>query len=365
VVGIISPAERAVRPVHMSSEVAISVIISTRNRAHYLPEVLRTLAAQDCDAPFEVIVIDNASTDNTAAVLNEWCRTNSRFRTAREPRPGLSRGKNAGVRMARAPLLLFTDDDMRVDPHWAESYYDLFARRKDALMLAGGTIVPIPHDLGRWPDWLDEPALADAGLLHHREERVLRESEYVFGGNMAVPRCLFDRFGLWEETVGLQGDERVTLQDSRCFEDTEFQDRIRKAGGSVWFCPPAVVHHRVARHTITPRRISSTAFARGRNDIWIQELPIWHEVRLVPRRSALTCLLALGGNLFRWALCVILFRLSERKSFLQRARGAAFASGRWLDSLRAGRTSMRLFLGAGRVAFPARSLLLRLTPDVP
>ena len=133
----------------------------------------------------------------------------------------------------------------------------------------------------------------------------------------------------------------------------------------MWFCPPAVVHHRVARHTITPRRISSTAFARGRNDIWIQELPIWHEVRLVPRRSALTCLLALGGNLFRWALCVILFRLSERKSFLQRARGAAFASGRWLDSLRAGRTSMRLFLGAGRVAFPARSLLLRLTPDVP
>src|SRR3989475_6618873 len=144
----------------MSSEVAISVIIATCNGARYRPEVRRSLAAQDCDAPFEVIVIDDASTDNTAAVLNEWCRTNSRFRTAREPRHGLSRGKNAGVRMARAPLLLFTDDDMRVDPHWAESYYDLFARRKDALMLAGGTIVPIPHDLGRWPDPPDDPASA-------------------------------------------------------------------------------------------------------------------------------------------------------------------------------------------------------------
>src|SRR5213596_676102 len=114
-VGIVSRAERAV---------AISVIMSTRNRAHYLPDALRTLAAQDCEAPFEVVVIDNASTDNTPAVLTEWCRTDSRFRTVREPCPGLSRGKNAGIRVARAPLLLFTDDDMRVEPHWIRAYHD-------------------------------------------------------------------------------------------------------------------------------------------------------------------------------------------------------------------------------------------------
>jgi len=76
----------------MSSEVAISVIMSTRNRAHYLPDVLRTLAAQDCDGPFEVIANDNASTESTPALLKEWCRTDSRFRTAREPRRGLSPG---------------------------------------------------------------------------------------------------------------------------------------------------------------------------------------------------------------------------------------------------------------------------------
>jgi len=339
--------------------------MSTRNRAHYLPDALRTLAAQDCQAPFEVIVIDNASTDNTPAVLAEWCRTDSRFRTGREPCPGLSRGKNAGIRVACGPLLLFTDDDMRVEPHWIRAYHDLFTRRNDALIVSGGPIVPIPHDLGRWPDWLEEPALADAGLLHHREERVLRKFEYVFGGNMAVPMRLFDQFGLWDETAGLQGDKRVTLEDSEFFEDTEFQDRIRKAGGSVWFCPVAVAHHRVDRRTITPRRIASTAFSRGRNDIWIQELPIWHEVGLVPRRNALGCLLALAGSLFRWGLWVIMFRLSERKSFVERARRDAFASGRWLDSLRAGRSSMWLFLGAGRIAFLARRLLLRLTPDAP
>src|SRR5438034_6228114 len=114
----------------MSEAVAISVIMSTRNRARYLPDALSTLAAQQCDVPFEVIVIDNGSSDGTPAIVEAWCRSHPRFRTAREPLAGLSRGKNAGIRLARAPLLLFTDDDMRVDPHWIEAYRDLFARRR-------------------------------------------------------------------------------------------------------------------------------------------------------------------------------------------------------------------------------------------
>ncbi len=348
----------------MSEAVAISVVMSTRNRAQYLPDALQTLAAQQCDAPFEVIVIDNGSSDNTPALLGAWCRKDPRFRTAREPRPGLSRGKNAGIRMARGALLLFTDDDVRVDPQWVAAYRDLFARRLDALVLAGGPIVPIPHDLGGWPDWFDDAARADVGLLHHREQRVLGTSEYVWGGNMAVPRRLFDELGLWKESAGLQGDDRVLLQSSEFFEDTEFQDRVRNAGGSVWFCPGAVVQHRVDRRTITPRRIVSTAFSRGRNDIWVQELPLWREVRCVPKQNALRCLLALAGSLVRWCLWAIMFRLSERKAVIERARCAAFTSGRSLDSLRAGRSSMRWFRGASRIAFPARRLLLRLTPDV-
>jgi len=61
----------------------------------------------------------------------------------------------------------------------------------------------------------------------------------------------------------------------------------------------------------------------------------------------------------------MLFHLSANNTSFERARWAAFAAGRSLDSLRAGRRSQRLFLGAGRIAFLARRLLLRLTPDVP
>lgn len=348
----------------MRSDPAISVIVSTRNRAHFLPEALRTLASQQCDAPFEVVVIDNGSTDGTPALLAEWCHRDSRFRTACEPRPGLSRGKNAGIRMARAPLLIFTDDDMRVHPRWVESFRRLFAAHEGDLMLAGGPVMPIPDDLGAWPDWLDEAALADVGLLQHGDERALVKSEYVWGGNMAVPKALFGQLGLWDEAAGLQADHRVTREDSQFYEDTELQDRARAAGGSTWFCPDAVVHHRVDRRSVTPRRISATAFSRGRNEFWQQELRVWPQAELVPKRNALRVPLVLAESLARWAFWVILFRCSRRREFFERARRAAFMSGRSLDSLRAGRKSLRLFLGAARVAFPARTLLLRLTPDV-
>ena len=181
---------------------------------------------------------------------------------------------------------------------------------------------------------------------------------------MAIPRVIFDQLGLWDETVGLQGDARVTREDSEFFEDTELQDRVREAGGSAWFCPAARVHHRTDRRMVTPRRITSTAFARGRNDFWQEGLRVWDQVDRVPKSNALRSAASVATGLVRWSIWLALFRFSKSALALERAQGAAFESGRALDSLRAGRKSMRLFLAAARVVFPIRELLLRLTPTI-
>jgi len=342
----------------METKSGVSVIIATRNRANYLEQCLSSIAAQKCNSPFEIVVIDNCSTDNTPAIIRRWCDKDRRFRTAREDRLGLSQAKNAGVQLAKGELLLFTDDDVIVDVNWIETYCDFFSRKSQDMVVAGGPIIPIPRDLGNWPSWFAEPALADVGLLDYRAERVLTKWEWIWGANMAIPAGLFDQMGLWDVTVGRRGDARGT------FEDTEFQDRLRNGGGSVWFCPSAVIHHRVDRHTISPRQILSTAYARGRNDVFLKNIPLWHDVTRIPKRNAVECLVNLVGNMFRWGLWVILFRLLRWKICFERAREAAFASGRSLDILRAGRNSLRLFQAAARIAFPARSILLRLTPDI-
>jgi len=342
----------------MTTDIAASIIVSTRNRAHYLRDSLGALAAQRCDARYEVIVVDNGSTDDTPNVIEAWCKADPRFRAAYEPRLGLSCGKNAGIKRAGAPLLLFTDDDTLVDQRWLQTYLELFARRQDELIVAGGTHVPIAHDLGEWPGWFDETALANVGLLQYGEERPLKPPEYVWGANMAIPRRVFERCGWWNEAVGPKGT------DKRTFEDTEFQDRLRAAGGTVWFCPTAIIRHRIDRRAVTPRQMWSTAFARGRNDFWKDKLPVGQDLSLVPKTNIAASVVALTSSLCRWTWWTLAFRLQERRTFFERAHRAAFTAGRALDRLRAGRKSPRLHMAVCRFTFQVRQLLLRISPDV-
>lgn len=353
-----APEYRRVVSQEVKPEVDASVVMSTHNRAHWLDAALCALAAQQCDAAFEVIVIDNASTDDTKTALESWCRKDRRFRTAYEGRPGLSCGKNAGIRLARGPLLLFTDDDTLTHPQWISAYLDLFARHHAPSMIAGGVQIPVPDDLGPWPAWFTEPAMTNVALLDYGSERRLAALEYVWGANMAVPRQVFEKCGGWDETVGRKGESRGT------FEDTEFQDRVRAAGIDVWFCPDAIIRHRVARGTLTPRRIFASAFARGRNERWKQSHSVSRQVKSGAKYKVVAVLFMLVADLMKWALWVTAFRVFRTKSNFERARRAALGSGRTLETLHIQCKSVRVYHAVGRIVFGWRRLLLRLCSDV-
>lgn len=339
----------------MQGDPATTVIVPTRNRASYLHDCLESLAQQRSRLPFEILVVDNGSSDETPRVVDRWCRRDPRFRAAREMRPGLSRAKNAGVDQARGQLLLFTDDDAIVEDGWIDSYLDLFAAIGAELVMAGGPVVPTPGDLGQWPGWFDEAGLADLGLLDHGAERPLRGFEYVWGGNLAIPASLLDRLGPWDETVGRRAEERGT------FEDTEYQDRVRAAGGMVWFCAGAIVRHRLSRQEISPRRVLGTAFARGRNEYARDRLYGSGDSGLLGARGS-GAWARLATELWRWLWWAARFRRSGSKAALERARKAAWSSGWWLDRHRVGRESARSSRLIGRVAFKVRGLALRFTP---
>jgi GT2 family glycosyltransferase len=340
-------------------DIAVSIIVSTRNRAHFLSDCLASLAAQRSTVPYEIVVIDNGSTDSTPEVLDRWRTTEPRLRTAREDRVGLSRGMNAGIRLAKGSLLLFTDDDVVADPAWVESYVELFSRLGDAPALAGGPIVPIAEDLGQWPAWFHPDGLVDMDLWTYPDERQLRPSEYVFGNNMAIPARLFTRFGLWDEALGNIGDARGT------YEDTEFQDRVRPSGVAVWFCPSAVVWERVSPGSATARAVISHAFQRGRNDFWKEGLRQYGDEASVRKRSLLAGGLSLGTDLAREAVRTAAFRASPGPRRFDRARRAAWRTGWSMETLRAKRGSTRLFRGIAKATLLIRALLTRLIPSAP
>jgi GT2 family glycosyltransferase len=325
----------------------VSVIVPTRNRASYLDECLKALAGQDCAVDYEVVVVDNGSTDHTNAVIATWCSRDTRVRAVVEERVGLSAAKNAGVRNATGELVLFADDDVIVGPRWVAAYRALFARRGLDGLIAGGPLIPIPHDLGEWPSWFTPRAIADLGELDYRRERALGDTEYVWGGNMAVPAALFERFGGWDETVGRRGDERGT------FEDVEYQERMRGAGVEVWFSPSTPARHRIERSTITQAGVLGTAFARGRNDYWSAKLHAAPEPLPGPTAVGFARLtLSLGS----WVIWSAALRLTNSASAFDRAHDSAFRSGRLLDLVRDGRESSLFGRALGRLALAALTL---------
>ena len=98
----------------MAHELALSVVLATYCRAEILPETLQHLADQDLDpAEYEVIVIDDGSTDNTREVVEEWTtRAPFRLRYLHHPNQGPGYTQNCGLEAAAAPIVLLMADDI-------------------------------------------------------------------------------------------------------------------------------------------------------------------------------------------------------------------------------------------------------------
>lgn len=133
----------------------ISIVVSTYNRAALLEPALRALLDDQVagDVVYEVIFVDNNSSDSTRDVLESFAAEGDpRFRHLFEARQGVSNGRNAGIRASSAPIIAFTDDDIRVAPNWVATIKRLFDEHPE-IDCVGGPVQPI------WevppPRWLD------------------------------------------------------------------------------------------------------------------------------------------------------------------------------------------------------------------
>src|ERR1700674_3921541 len=130
----------------------ITVAICTRNRAGLLSKTLASLARAipPARAAWEVIIVDNASIDETGAVVASF-RNRLPIVSVHEPNAGVSRARNAAVHAASGDYMLWTDDDVRVDADWLITYERAFASYHDAAVF-GGAISPTFED--QPPKWL-------------------------------------------------------------------------------------------------------------------------------------------------------------------------------------------------------------------
>ena len=212
--------------------------MSTYNRGALLADAMQSVLQQhDRSEPrFELIVVDNNSTDETRAVIDRLAANDPRVRYVFESCQGLSFARNAGIQAARAQLIAFTDDDVRAEPDWIASVVRAFEEFPD-VDAVGGRVLPV------WPSpppaWLTHDHWAPLAIVDYGDAPIVASEARpicLLGANVAFRRSVFERVGLF--ATGLQ-----RVKDGiGSLEDHEFLLRLFAAGGRGLYDPRVVVH---------------------------------------------------------------------------------------------------------------------------
>jgi glucosyl-dolichyl phosphate glucuronosyltransferase len=245
----------------------VTVLICTRNRGESLRATLEsalrpeTLSSQN----WELIVVDNNSSDNTARVCREFQnRYPSHFKYIFEAKTGKSNALNAGIAAAHGDVIAMTDDDAILATDYIQSVQDVFAR--PAVGAAQGRVL-LDYEGGR-PPWMDD----EMDYVMARRDYGDKEFEWnkdIAGVNMVVRAEVFRKIGGFLPELG-PGATGLS-------EDSELTWRIYKAGFSAIYAPQIVVRHTLPRERLTKSALRHRYYVLGQSLAHYTPLPapIW------------------------------------------------------------------------------------------
>jgi glycosyltransferase involved in cell wall biosynthesis len=288
-----------------------TVIICTYNRASLLAATLQSLRRLVTRRSWDIIVVDNNSSDETRQVVTAFASVAPvPVFYVFESRQGKSNALNNGIGYARGDLLLMTDDDVEVDPHWLDETCQAFDEHPD-IDYTGGPVSPIWGEPP--PAWFDQTrsdlwgtvAILDYGP----EPFVFEERRRVpLGANLAVRRSLIERVGAFHPELGRTG--RSLLGQ----EQAEFLARTRACGARGLYLPGMKVAHHVPASRLTKQYFRRWWFwkglSRARVDAIHHETELGLDLRRIPRIAGVPRYV--WGQLPREVLQWVRARLSGR-----------------------------------------------------
>jgi len=247
---------------------SISILVATHNGVHTLPRMLDAMMRlRNPVRNWRLLVIDNASTDATADLLETY-RERLPLTIFEHPRRGKNRALNRGLaseEVLESDIIVFTDDDVIPAPNWLRAL-EAASDGQGAPDILGGPIRP------NWekapPTWLLEvipPGPAFALTADEKAPGTIRAVD-IWGANMAVRGSWFRRGYRFNEGVGPAGG--LYMMGS----ETDFLARIEQAGARAWFVPDASVEHIVRQHQLTTDWIGKRAFRYGRSQFHRQQM---------------------------------------------------------------------------------------------
>jgi glycosyltransferase involved in cell wall biosynthesis len=236
-----------------------SVVVPTLNRRSMLVGCLQSLDEQTMShRDYEIIVANNGSLDGTREWLDSWSAVRPDRRiVVDEPRAGVSRARNKGIRAARGEYVLFLDDDALAPRGWVAAH--VAAYRGGNVVAVGGPIVLVWPD-GR-PGWL-APRLEHwfSALDLGDEPGPFPRPHGPYGMNMSVRRRDLVSVGGFTADLGRRGTNLISS------EEPDLSGRLWAAGGDIAYEPATLVMHRVLSTRLSRRWVLRRGWAQGRSN---------------------------------------------------------------------------------------------------
>jgi glycosyltransferase involved in cell wall biosynthesis len=212
----------------------LSLVICTRNRAAQLVETLKRVSAMQSRLKWELIVVDNGSTDRTSAVVAEYAAgCDHPVQMIIEPGRGVSCAKNAGWRSSRSAIIVCTDDDCYPEENYLDSIFECFSNDPKLGFVGGRILLHDPTDLRITIQESLEPLSFPPGSFI--------QPGVIHGANIAYRRAALTEVGGFDPWFG-----GGALYSG---EEAELMARISVAGWNGAYDPRPVVYHHHGRKT--------------------------------------------------------------------------------------------------------------------
>ncbi len=235
----------------------VSVVICTHDRGAVVADAIEPALAQARAAGGELVVVDNASTDDTPAVLQTLTRRlDGPLRIVHEARLGLSAARNRGLAEARGAVVVYLDDDAIPHPGWLDAL--LAPYDDDTVACVGGRIVlRFPAAPPRWLHPVLYAQLSAFDLGDEPREVRYGKANYPYGANISFRADRARALGGFSTAVGPRGRHQLV------HDETDLCYRLEHAGGVIRYAPTAVVDHCVLRERLTPQWMLERAWTGG------------------------------------------------------------------------------------------------------
>jgi glycosyltransferase involved in cell wall biosynthesis len=248
----------------------ISAIICTHNRSRHLEAAVASLINQTLPRDgYEIIVVDNASADDTGQVVRGLSSGTLNVRHVYEPELGLSHARNRGVAEARGDVVAFMDDDAVADPQWLSAIKATFEGVSPQPVCVGGKVSPIWESPR--PDWLpDDSKLGILTVLHWGEQPLWLQwgRQYLVGTNIAFKKDRLLAVGGFNPTLGRKGEGLLADEESLVLSLIYYGFGEK----SIYYQPEAHVRHLIPDLRVSKRYLFKRCYSHAASGFLRQEI---------------------------------------------------------------------------------------------